>query len=548
MSCSPRRVFLITIFLLGISTAALASDFQVAGMVVNAIDGSPVARCQVLIKPDPFGDPRTMSKPMTVITAEDGRFLFSGVAEGKYTMIARRNGFRVQPLNENEGLTSAVVVGPGKDSQNIIFRVQPSASITGRVEDEFGDPVANAQVSIFRRAPLQGKTIAYPRGRTAANDEGVYHFYRQPPGEYFLVVVGRPWYTQFAPYHNSLNDDSSARKLEDGDADLDVAFPLTYYPGTVDVANAMPVRLHPGERFVADIKLNSVPASHFATAKPAPEGSSRVEQSLATTVFSVEMNMDPALRIMRNDKTTDFTGVPPGHYILRHIRPATETPSDEMQQEIDVSSANRVEFRKTTEGTPVTGKIVLEGIDEPLRETMINFDKGDGHILAQAHSTPNGELAPFKLFPGQYFYSAISKQAVIKSFQASGAKVIGRTIEVGTSPVSLTVTMADVAVVIEGTVRSRDGKPICGALVVAIPEDPEHNHNIFRRDQTDTDGAYMLKVVMPGKYMLVAIEDAGDLEWSNVDVMRRFFARGESIQVLPGSDITANIVAQSAKE
>jgi protocatechuate 3,4-dioxygenase beta subunit len=126
---------------------------------------------------------------------------------------------------------------------------------------------------------------------------------------------------------------------------------------------------------------------------------------------------------------------------------------------------------------------------------------------------------------------------------------VARTIEIGASPVDVTFEMADIAIEIDGTVQGSDGKPLSGALVVIVPEDPEHNQNIFRRDQSDTDGTFKLRVVMPGRYTLVAIQDGWDLEWSNIEVMRRFLARGRSIQVLPGQEnITATLTAQSAQQ
>jgi len=40
---------------------------------------------------------------------------------------------------------------------------------------------------------------------------------------------------------------------------------------------------------------------------------------------------------------------------------------------------------------------------------------------------------------------------------------------------------------VEGTAK-RAGTPFAGAMVVLVPEDPEDNADLFRRDQSDLDG------------------------------------------------------------
>lgn len=537
------------------SSYALGTDtFQITGIVVNANDGSPLGKCQVMIQPAlaPDSNPQSSQaapKSMTITTGEDGRFVFNNVAEAKYSLVARRIGFRTQALDEHDEFTSAVAVGQGKDSQNIIFRLQPAASITGRIEDEFGDPVANGQVMLFRRGVQRGKMSTYPRAGTHTSNDGVYHFYRLPPGEYFLAVIAKPWYTQYRQHQPPQGDDRPVAKPEEGEANLDVGFPVTYYSGALDSKSANPIQLHPGDRFTADIRLNAQAAFDLKTRDTGVEESKPVQSTFEGAVFDVQMSLDQTvMRANDNGQATQFLGVPAGRYRLRQRVMAEGGVANERRQEVDISADGNVEYRKPAEGTPVKGTITLEGSTQPLRDTIIQLDKRDGNETVQARSNAKGELVPFQLFPGQYQYSAFSRQGVIKSFAATGAKVRGRTIEVGSTPVNLSVIMADVAVAIEGTVLSKDGKPTAGAMVVLIPEDPDFNQNIFRRDQSDSDGTFVLRVVMPGKYTLVAIQDGWTLEWSKVNVMRRFLPYGEAIEVRPGQNIKTKVNIQSARD
>jgi hypothetical protein len=543
-------IFTAVLVIAGAATASPTDDgFRITGIVVNTSNSSPVGNCQVMISPTLPADfnpqsPQGVPRGMTVTTGGDGRFVFNNVPIGKYSLVARRNGFRTQALNEHDEFTSAVAVGPDKDSQNIVFRLQPSASITGRVEDEFGDPVANGQVILFHHGLLLGKVSTHPRASTNTGSVGTFHFYRLPPGEYFVVVMARPWYAQYRQQVLFSSNDQPAPGAEEGDANLNATFPITYFSGALDSASATPIKLRPGDRFVADMKLNSEAGFGLSIRGEEPNTQFMIE----SRVFDMSMFMPQASVWIDEKGATDFAGIPPGRYRLRQRTTTEESAASERRQDVEISPDGNVEYRKPAEGTSVKGTLALEGSNQPLHETIIQFEERDTHDVVQAHLNAKGEFVPFQLFPGVFQYSAFSRQGVIKSFTATGAKVRGGTIEVGLSPVILNVTMADVATSIEGTVHSKEGKPIAGAMVVLIPDDPDHNQSIFRRDQSDTDGTFLLRVVMPGKYTLVAIQDGWGLEWSKMDVMRRFLQYGETIEVKPSQSMHTRVKVQSARE
>ncbi len=52
---------------------------------------------------------------------------------------------------------------------------------------------------------------------------------------------------------------------------------------------------------------------------------------------------------------------------------------------------------------------------------------------------------------------------------------------------------------VEGFAK-RDGKPVGGAMIVLVPKDSEGDSDRFRRDESDLDGSFLLKDVVPGSY------------------------------------------------
>src|ERR1035438_1115351 len=57
------------------------------------------------------------------------------------------------------------------------------------------------------------------------------------------------------------------------------------------------------------------------------------------------------------------------------------------------------------------------------------------------------------------------------------------------------------------------------------------NRDCFRRDQSDLDGGFSLRNVVPGTYTIVAIEDGWDLDWAEPAALTGYFKQGQTIEV-----------------
>jgi hypothetical protein len=127
---------------------------------------------------------------------------------------------------------------------------------------------------------------------------------------------------------------------------------------------------------------------------------------------------------------------------------------------------------------------------------------------------------------------------------ASGAKISGRVVEIGgTGPVQLRITLAHGLAQISGT-AVRDSKPEAGVMVVLVPQHPEENAVLFRRDQSDSDGTFSLNSVVPGKYTAIAIENGWDLEWRSPAVLNTYLKKGQPVEVQAGGNYNLNVNVQ----
>jgi hypothetical protein len=132
----------------------------------------------------------------------------------------------------------------------------------------------------------------------------------------------------------------------------------------------------------------------------------------------------------------------------------------------------------------------------------------------------------------------------IRALSATGAKVSGHTLEIGAGQdVKLNVAVSIGTGKISG-VALKDGKPIDGVMVVLVPEVPEHNIELFRRDQSDSDGSFNLPTVHPGKYTVVAIENGWELDWFTPGVIQKYLPGGKPVQVSANSTQTVDVPVQ----
>src|SRR5205823_5848443 len=125
---------------------AAPSSFRISGRVIDAITGLPLAHASVSINVSASAGARVPpDSGRTELTDPEGRFAFADVLPGKYSLTAHQRGYFPQMYQQHENFTTAIVVGPGLESENLTFGLRPSASISGDVRDEADPPSFSQQ-------------------------------------------------------------------------------------------------------------------------------------------------------------------------------------------------------------------------------------------------------------------------------------------------------------------------------------------------------------------------------------------------------------------
>lgn len=238
--------------------AAPAATGRISGRVTAEGTNAPIAGARVMVFPMMRrGTPPTGPMAMTPqgLTDQDGRFVFNGLAPGEYRVDVQKTGFA--SLVDPTARPRTYTVAAGQALDNISIVLQKGAVITGKVLDQKGEPVTDAQVMALRRITPPGASTAAPRllptpmqGAQMTNDIGEYRVAGLAPGEYFIAA---------SPRAMGFAGPGAASTTGKGGGTPTTT--TTYYPGTADQVGAQAITVAAGAE-VSNIvfTLQSAPA------------------------------------------------------------------------------------------------------------------------------------------------------------------------------------------------------------------------------------------------------------------------------------------------
>ena len=325
------------------------------------------------------------------------------------------------------------------------------------------------------------------------------------------------------------------------DSALDVAYPLTFYPNATDSDDAIPIPIRGGERIEANMTLTAQHAMHLQL--PLARGEAgRAGVSVAQSVFG-QLESMPTTVQTNNEGVVEISGVVPGRYEF------TVTPFDSQSgpqsTHFTADVAEGTTLLSTDSGiaeVTVTGKVT--SLDSKMRFA--------GIALVASHSQRNygaplndaGEFT-VQVVPGEYQVIGQFPQMYIARVSSPNALVKGRMLQVkaGDAP-RLEIVAGSGYGQIEG-MAERAGHATSGVMVLLAPLDAKDNQILFRRDQSDSDGTFLLSDIVPGSYRLLAIDDAWELDWADPNVLGAYLKKSIPVQVHAHDKLKATVEVQS---
>ena len=525
------------------------SRSSIRGKVIQDPGGQPIRKANVALNTWD-GQPNH-----SATTDVEGQFTIDDLKPGQYNVVVEHPGF-VQSGSVRRSISISVLAG--QDKTDVVFHMQPAATITGKIVDVDGDPMSNVGVTAMGvGSPSRGGRFP-DGGGGATNDLGEFRIPNLRAGRYTISASpsGVP-----APHPE-----------EKGSTKEQVIYATTYYPGTLDKEQAVAVDVHPGDETPINFAVRTSRVYRVT-------GTVGVPGRCVRSMMMVSSKEDPgnleSQAKLGEGGRFEFQNVLPGSYTIRLFvdaglssgRPGswdTMTPKERAEalmpalmpemmrisQPVEVSDADVLGLQLQPElGGTVRGKfrmdtsqkfdwmqlsVFLSPVDR--RELELSFL---GSIGFGGPPTPDiskdGTFELKNVPAGNYQLLVRSKANNLRDYITKSVSLEGR--DVSDSGFSVgPETFLDVVVsangaTIEGTVVDDKGKPVAYATVVDVPTAERRTRwDLYQKDTADERGHFSLRGLNPGKYTVLALDDSQD-DIHQPEVLKSYDGLGEPVQL-----------------
>jgi hypothetical protein len=542
---------------------------RIRGRVTATDTSAPLRRVRVRVSGSDIGSRSTT-------TDGEGRFEFRDLPAGRFTMSATKSGYVPVQYGQTRPFESGkpIELADGQPLDKADMLMPRGSVISGRVLDEFGDPITDAVVSAMRSAWANGRRRLQPTGRTdMTNDLGQFRIYGLPPGDYYVSASVR----EMAVMEMSMAAMSGAPPP--GPAAPVAGYAPTYFPGTPASADAQKITVVAGQdAHNTDFALLPVRLAKITGSVISSDGKP-VEGSMINAVprgADVPFGLPGAAARTGKDGTFTLIGVAPGDYVLhtRSLQIVTSGSGDMMTFSARVGGRDGSDAETgllpltvagedvanvvimTTRGATAAGQVTFEGGARPANLATLR--------IAAMPGAPDGLMmgpggAPTALKPDDTFEMrglsgvrfirpvGLPPGWMLKSVQANGADVTDTGVEfkAGEALTGVQVVLTSKVTELSGTVKGASGSPVKDYTLVVFSDDPQRwtilNSRYVVGTRPDQEGRFQVRNLPPGSYYVVAADYVAQGEWGDPDVLDRLKGQAAKITLDEGETRTLEL-------
>ncbi len=458
--------------------------------------------------------------------------MFPGLAAGRYTLTAQRNGYLSQGYGARSGSTSSspLVLAAGQQLKDVLLKLVPAAVISGRVFDENGEPPEDMGVAAFQSRYQRGVRQWVRAGVAQANTLGEFRITNLAGGSYLVATYNL----------RTLGNDALSAQAPGDEPELE--YVLTFFPSATDAASAMPVQVATGaEAGGTEIRLQKADTVRIrGKVIGAGEGTSVLVQLVPRGVTDGTMASWQGKRVIVHPPggTFELKGIMPGTYLLStQFRVGQTVFLDSLSLPVSGQHIDGLVIRPVAAPDLVGAVVVADQTSVKPNSVQVALEAKEYFGLGSpsASAVDDGKFTLKSVRPVQYHVQVrnLPEGAYVKSVRFGAQEVTEDGIDL-TNGISgnLQVTLSLTGAQVDGVVQGADDKPVSGATVVLVPD--SRRYSLFAETLSGKNGSYSLKGIAPGEYKILAWEDIQSGIYQDPEFLKRYESKAERVSLQEG--------------
>ncbi|HEX4998334.1 MAG TPA: carboxypeptidase-like regulatory domain-containing protein [Terriglobia bacterium] len=593
-----------------ITTAPLGEQRQpeaptgsISGLITALGTGEPLAGANVEALRAECGS--NTGERASTKTGDDGHYKLEKLRAGVWCVGAAHPSGAYTPVEYHQrnylGRGLAVRLTEAQTLESIDMVMAPTGSISGRVLDDDGEPMARARVQVMRATFRDGERRLYSMNVVQTNDRGEFHFFWLPPDRYFIAAIPEDTDRQRAAYSvappgaggyraDALPPVIRRRNTRDGETIEETYLPV-YFGGGVDASRAQPIDIRPAESINAiqltfngarkrawHIRGKVPPIAPTVAAAGAPTGpgaafGARGGQQNPPPPPAAQLRLAPkewtSLAVMPYatadmEGNFDIAGVVPGSYVLY------ATVQNQLARiPIEVGNADIEDLLVVpVPAFPLSGRLVVENpsaLAQPVDPSSWRVVLARNPDLTGIPGVSTvGTVGTDSIFtlekapPGDYRVYILPflpptgtaerrlptafEKSYVKAIRLGGLDVLKEGLHLTSTPEEKLEIVLGLGGGLEGTVMDVDQNPVIRATVALVPFGATDRPDLYRVATSDRFGHFQIRGVAPGSYNAFAWDGVAEGAWFDEEFIRTSGARARPVQIGEGVESTTELV------
>jgi len=470
-------------------------------------------------------------------TDADGKYEFADVAPGGYTMFVSKPPYIQENVGQLPPDNKPLEIHGGETLDRVDVSLKRGGVITGRIVDEFGEPVSGVQARAVQARTVNGRRDLQETNYAMTNDLGEFRMFGIVPGQYYLKAR---WQRVGMPI--------------DGDSPDRTGYADTFFPGTLNAEEAQRLTVRAGET-IGDLAMALSPVKTVRLEGSVADVNGRAPGQMNVLVTKIEANGSGSITFgapVKPDGTFIAGNLTPGDYMLR--AQAMPPRKDSATLKVAVGTEDVKDVRLiAVPPSKVSGRVIVDpaqaqSLTNPLQVMLMTVEH---NMFMPMEPARVADDLSFEIAAavGRYRINWMNLPPgwMVRTIRINATDVTDDDIEVkpGENISGIDIELTNKSGTIAGTVMARSGVPSTDYRLIVFAADKKlwtPTSRYFRMGGPDKDGRFKVTGLPPGSYSVVALERVeAAVPFNDPEFLQRISASADAVTLADGESRTIDL-------